>query len=273
MPRKSTKNSTENTMSGIDEAINTPVNFQFCEVAEELGIGEAELRERLEDKIGHPGVHQMDTIPSEWESTIKAIKIDLEAEASVRRLEATTEPPIEQQTPVSKVEPPLIEDEPVTQEKNGKLVKKKPKSTGLTNKRKKSIQQQLDTLETVESGIEQDEAVLLVKEAAATGVKIGQAQVIAKESARVNVVREAHKRTVGKLAKKAAAQADYDPLDLVEQAGIEVPEDMREDLTEFSAIAMGKLGAVSQEIQDNNWVNGYTADFTELDGLMQLSDA
>ena len=42
MPRKSTKN-TEVTMNVIDEAINTPVNFQFCEVAEDLGIGEAEF--------------------------------------------------------------------------------------------------------------------------------------------------------------------------------------------------------------------------------------
>jgi hypothetical protein len=107
MPRKSTKTNTENAMSAIDEAINTPVNFQFCEVAEDLGIGEAELRERLEDKTGSAEVHQLDTIPCEWEPAIKAIKIDLEAESSVRRLNEATEPPIEQVQ-----ELPVIEDEP-----------------------------------------------------------------------------------------------------------------------------------------------------------------
>src|SRR5689334_2012181 len=113
MARKSTK-TTENTMSAIDEAINTPVNFQFCEVAEALGIGEAELRERLEDKTGNSEVHQMDTIPADWEPAIKAIKIDLEAESSVRRLNEATEPPIEQVQ-----EPPIIEDEPQPKKRGG----------------------------------------------------------------------------------------------------------------------------------------------------------
>ena len=108
MPRKSTKN-TENTMNAINEVINTPVNFQFCEISEELGIGEAELRERLEEKTGSAEVHQLDTIPCEWEPAIKAIKIDIEAENSVRRLEA--EKPVE--PPMTEIEP-----QPVTAARN-----------------------------------------------------------------------------------------------------------------------------------------------------------
>jgi predicted ArsR family transcriptional regulator len=61
MPRKS--NQTQVTMTAIDEALNTPVNLQFCEVAEELRIGEAELRERLEGKLNNSEVHLWDTIP------------------------------------------------------------------------------------------------------------------------------------------------------------------------------------------------------------------
>jgi len=117
-------------MNAIDEAINTPVNFQFCQVAEELGIGEAELRERLEDKTGNAEVHQLDTIPAEWEPAIKAIKIDLEAESSVRRLESATEPAIA--TP----EPPVIEEEPQPEKKK----RSKAKSGAITKTRKSSLE-------------------------------------------------------------------------------------------------------------------------------------
>src|ERR671933_2664470 len=117
MPRKSTNTNTESTMSAINEAINTPVNFQFCEVAEDLGIGEAELRERLEDKTGSAEVHQLDSIPVDWEPAIKAVNRDLEAEASVRRLNAATEPPIPQ---VQAQEPPLVEEEPKPKKRGGR---------------------------------------------------------------------------------------------------------------------------------------------------------
>jgi hypothetical protein len=129
MPRKSTK-TTEATMNAIDEAINTPVNFQFCEVAEELGIGEAQLRERLEDKTGNAEVHQMDTIPCDWEPAIKAIKIDLEAESSVRRLE----PEIHQETPV---EPPIMDEPTETPKATSK--RSKAKSGAITKTRKSSL--------------------------------------------------------------------------------------------------------------------------------------
>src|SRR4028119_1315191 len=133
MPRKSTKG-TEVTMTAIDEAINTRVNFQFGEVAEALGIGEVELRERLEDKMANSEVHQMDTIPVEWEPAIKAIKIDLEAEASVRRLNAATEPPISQ--PQVQEEPPILQEEPQSEKKK----RSKRSSTALTKKKAEAIQ-------------------------------------------------------------------------------------------------------------------------------------
>ena len=103
MPRKSTKN----TMS-INDAINTPLNFQFDETAEKLGIGEPALRERLEAKLDNADVHTWGTIPYEYQPLIDAIARDLESEASVRRITPQEETP---QLPVQP-EIPEVPDEP-----------------------------------------------------------------------------------------------------------------------------------------------------------------
>lgn len=261
MPRKSTK-TTENTMT-VNDAINTPLNFQFNEAAEKLGIGEPALRERLEAKLDNPDVHLWDNIPVEHQPLVEAIARDLESEASVRRL---TPPQEEKPQLPSQLEPPLLEEEPV-----GKITSKR-KTSGITNKRKKSIGKQLENIETIDIGIDNAEALNLVRDAAADGVELGQAQVLAKESARLSVRRKAYERTTAKLKEKAVKRAEYDPTDLLKQAGLQVSDDLLEDLQEFSQVSLGKFQTVFEEVTGDVWANGYTNDFSSLDEQLDWSE-
>lgn len=94
MPRQAkTAKTIDNPSQAIAEAINDPVNLDFDETAQKLGIDEPELRDRLEGKLNDPSVHRWEMIPALAEPLVEQIARDLEAEKSVRRLEAATEPP------------------------------------------------------------------------------------------------------------------------------------------------------------------------------------
>lgn len=267
MPRKSTKNSTENTMSAIDEAINTPVNFQFCEVAEELGIGEAELRERLEDKIGHPGVHQMDTIPSEWESAIKAIKIDLEAESSVRRLSEATEQPIEQQASLSEAEPPIIEEEQKPQVKKKRT---KRNSTALTQTKTEEIAQTVNDKEKQAMGEEETLQILYGERGRASGANLATAELYIRQLAYSQTKGDALNREIAVLVEDIVKLGQFSPEEIAQKLGLNSSQTQYKSIHEVVAAALPKLRNASEEIHDTAWKNGKDAQSSllMLDSLM-----
>jgi hypothetical protein len=259
MARKSTTKTPENTTQAIADALDTPLNLEWDTTAESLNISIPELQERMAAKLDET-VFTWANIPAEHQPVVDAIARDLEIERSVRRL-----PPVQPQAQ----EPPiLVEEEPQPLKKGGKLTKTKAQSTGITQKRKKSIQKQVETIENVELAINEQEKDELIQDAASDGIEIGQAQVLAREAGRITVLKEARKRTVKRLGNKAKNRSDYDPIAVLERNGIEVPEEIQEDLAEFTALTAGKLGKVHVEIRDNCWTNGYSDDFTELDELL-----
>lgn len=259
MPRKSTK-ATENTVSAINEAINTPVNFEFCEVAEELGIGEAQLRERLEDKTGNAEVHQMDTIPVEWEPAIKAIKIDLEAESSVRRLEA--EKPRE--TPV---EPPIIEESTDTPKATSK--RSKAKSGAITKTRKSSLEKGAKSSQKATDLEQIATATLAAQKGTRKGANLAAIELTAQEGAYQHVKKEGLKRQIAKLAKELEDEKNFDPQEMLAALGIPGLEETETELNDLIEGTLGKLGNASQEILDNAWMNGLDTD-AELENLQAL---
>lgn len=265
MPRKSTK-ATENTASAINEAINTPVNFEFCEVAEELGIGEAQLRERLEDKMGNAEVHQMDTIPCEWEFAIKAIKTDLEAENSVRRLESATEPPIP--TP----EPPIIEESTDAPKATSK--RSKAKSGAITKTRKSSLEKGAKSSQKA-SDLEQiATATLAAQKGTRKGANIAAIELTAQEAGYQHVKKEGLKRQIAKLAKELEDEKNFDPQEMLAALGIPGLEETETELNDLIEGTLGKLGNASQEILDNAWMNGFDVgeELENLQALLNLND-
>jgi hypothetical protein len=265
MPRKPTKNNTETTMSAIDEAINTPVNFQFCELAEALGIGDAELRERLEEKTGNSEVHQMDTIPYEWEPAIKAIKIDLEAESSVRRLNEATEPPIEQQPLASELEPPIVEDEAKPKKGSGR---KKKESTALTKKGSKAIEKSAEATDSTQN---LEDAVLL-ELSRLRGDKRGSNMAAVEDTAEQERYTRNRKnsltRKVAKLVGDIEVQADFDPVAFVKARTGSSADDNLNDIQDLLGKSLGKCQEAVEEIGDNSYPNGKTLDLSKLETLM-----
>lgn len=259
MPRKTTKNNTENTMPAIDEALNTPVNFQFCEVAEQLGIGEAELRERLEDKTGNAEIHQMDTIPVEWEPTIKAIKIDLEAESSVRRLNQAMELPTEQ------TQPPMAEDEPQPKKRG----RPKKETTALTKKKTESLQQSDEKSQQLAASDQQIKVALHAQKGQKSGAQLATIELAAEDATYRQIKGQALVRKVGQLTSEIAFEANFDPIQVLNELGISANSDILEDLRQQIEPALGKLETATGEIVANAWVNGIDLE-TELGNLESL---
>jgi hypothetical protein len=263
MPRKSTKG-TEVTMTAIDEAINTRVNFQFGEVAEALGIGEVELRERLEDKMGNSEVHQMDTIPVEWEPAIKAIKIDLEAEASVRRLNAATEPPISQPQ-----EPPILQEEP---EPQGKLTRTKQPATGLTQKRKNALDKTAKTSMKLGKGLDEAELLVEAQRGRKKGAKKAAVRLVAEEETYNEVLTKAAIQRLADAVGETEEEKEFDPLAYVRQAGSQDMDETLKTAMEKITPVLGKLGEAANEVVDNSYSNGSTLDLSRLEKLMRSTD-
>jgi hypothetical protein len=265
MARKSTK-TTDANMSAIDEAINTPVNFQFGEVAEALGIGEVQLRERLEDKTGNAEVHQMDTIPCDWEPAIKAIKIDLEAEASVRRLNVAPEPSIPQ--PQAQEEPPLAEEEPQSKKRS------KAKSGTLTNTRKSSLEKASKSSKKSTDLEQIATATLAAQKGTRKGANLAAIELTAQEGAYQHVKKEGLKRQIAKLASELEAEKNFDPQEMLAALGIPGLEETETELNDLIEGTLGKLGNVTEEILSNSWMNGFDADveLENLQALLNLND-
>ena len=267
MPRKSTKG-TEVTMTAIDEAINTPVNFQFGEVAEALGIGEVELRERLEDKMGNSEVHQMDTIPVEWEPAIKAIKIDLEAEASVRRLNAATEPPIPQ--PQVQEEPPILQEEPQPEKKK----RSKRSSTALTKKKAEAIQDSRQNAAQAHSGVAETLAILSAQEGAQDGANAATAYLHGLVTNMTNVKGQGVTVIAAEMLQRTANKSGFNPDEVLEKIGVPLSSQTRETLNDVMGQVLGKAQAATEEMTDTAWGNGYSVqdELTRLKNLMNLND-
>jgi hypothetical protein len=268
MPRKSTKG-TEVTMTAIDEAINTPVNFQFGEVAEALGIGEVELRERLEDKMGNSEVHQLDTIPVEWEPAIKAIKIDLETEASVRRLNAVTEPPIPQ--PQVQEEPPILQEEPQSQRRRGRP---KKESSALTQQKSQTLKESDQKAQQLAVSDQQVKVALHARKGQKSGAQLATVELAAEDLTYRKIKAEALTRKVGQLTSEIAAESNFDPIQVLKELGIDSNSEIFEGLREQIEPALGKLESATAEIVDNAWVNGIDleAELGNLESLMNSNE-
>lgn len=103
------RNKKSNPTQEIGEALNAPVNLNWCDVSEMLGVTIPDLQERFAAKLNDATVFTWDTIPVEHQPTIDKITRDLESEASVRPMEAAKPLPEASEQPL---EPPLLDEKP-----------------------------------------------------------------------------------------------------------------------------------------------------------------
>jgi hypothetical protein len=92
MARKPSTKTAENTTQAIADALDTPLNLEWDATAEPLGLTIPELQERMAAKLDET-VFTWANIPAEHQPVVDAVARDIEAENSVRRFDAPTNPP------------------------------------------------------------------------------------------------------------------------------------------------------------------------------------
>jgi len=264
MPRK--PNQSQLTMNAIDEAINTPVNLQFCEVVEKLGIGEAELRERLEGKLNNSNVHLWDTIPIEHQSVVGAIANDLDAERSTRKLDPESDIP---QLPEAS-EPPVM-TEPSQPEKKKRT---KRQSTALTQKKTEAIQDNRENATQTQAGVAETLVILSAQEGAQDGANAATAYLHGLVANMTNVKGEGAIVIAAEMLQRTCDKKEFNPDEVVEKIGVPLSSQTRERLNDLMGQALGKGQIATEEVTDTAWGDGYNIpeELTRLKNLMNLSN-
>jgi hypothetical protein len=168
MARSTRKSATQE----IAEALNTPVNLNWCDVAEELGVTIPDLQERFATKLNDATVFTWDTIPVEHQSVIDAIARDLESEASVRRLESAKPLPEATEQPL---EPPILEEKPQSKRK-GK------KSSALTQRKSSGLKNSDENSQRLASTDLQVKEVLHARKGQKSGARLATIELLAEDS-------------------------------------------------------------------------------------------
>jgi len=112
----------------IEQALDTPIEQTIEDAANSLGVDPFRLQEMFVERLGIEEPMTWLTLPLEHESTLEAIKRDMDASASVRRLDPEPEPEA-MAMPAEGIAPevPIIEEEApkLAKTKAGKLTQKK----------------------------------------------------------------------------------------------------------------------------------------------------
>ncbi len=260
MARSTKKSATQE----IAEALNTPVNLNWCDVAEELGVTIPDLQERFATLLNDATVFSWDTIPVEHQAVVDAIARDLESEASVRRLESAQPLPQASEQPL---EPPLLEEEVQPKKRGGRT---KKAATALTKKKAESLQNSDQKSQQLAASDVQIKQALHVKKGQKSGAQLATLELAAEDATYRSIKGQALVRKVAQLSSELAAESDFDPIQILKDAGIEPNDEILEALREQIEPTLGKFETAVEEITANSWVNGIDlgTEFSHLESLL-----
>jgi len=261
MARKPLTKTVENTTQAIADALDTPLNLEWDATAEPLGLTIPELQERMAAKLDET-VFTWANIPAEHQPVVDAVARDIEAENSVRRFDASTEPAA-QLPPVAEI--PELPEEPQPKQS-------KRKSSALTERKTKTLEKATKDAEKLDTGIVKAEQLLRAQKGAKAGAKLATIELLAEESAYNQVKGAALKRKVAALVNELAEEENFDPDELLKEVGLDSIPDTLQDLMEEIAPALGKLDEGTQEVIQTSWVNGLHIDLSHLESLLNSKD-
>ncbi len=256
MARSTKKSATQE----IAEALNTPVNLNWCDVAGELGVTIPDLQDRFAAKLDAT-VFAWATIPVEHQAVVEAIARDLESEASVRRLTPESE-----EAPQLRPQPPILEDEPQLKQRGGHL---KKHSSDLTKKKAESLKNSDQKAQQLAASDQQVKVALHARKGQKSGAQLATIELAAEDATYRQIKGQALVRKVGQLTSEIASESGFDPIQVLKELGIDSNTEIFEDLREQIEPALGKLESATAEIVENAWVNGIDLE-TELSALENL---
>lgn len=255
---RSTKKS--NPTQEIADALDTPIDLDWQETADTLGLSIPQLQERMASRLGDI-VFAWELIPTEHQPVIEAIARDLESEKSVRRLEATTE------TPIPTPEPPIVEESADAPKATSK--RSKAKSGAITKTRKSSLEKGAKSSQKATDLEQIATATLASQKGIRKGANLAAIELTAQEASYQHVKKEGLKRQIAKLAKELEDEKNFDPQEMLAALGIPGLEETETELNDLIEGTLGKLGNATEEILHNAWMNGLDMD-AELENLQAL---
>jgi len=264
MPRSKKAQAAQEEITSIEQAFDTPVERTLEDAADYLGVAPIRLQEMFCEKLSSNDPMAWLTIPLEQEPLLEAFKRDLDAENSVRRLDAPTEPAA-QLPPVADI-PELPEEMQI--QKVDEHAKKEP--TALTEKKVERLNDSDQKAQQLASSDSQVKVKLHALKGQKSGAQLATIELAAEDLTYRKIKGQALVRKVGQLTSEMSAQSSFDPIELLAELGIDSNSEIFEDLKQQIQPALGKLESATAEIVDNAWVNGVKleVELSQLESLL-----
>jgi hypothetical protein len=268
MPRSRKAQATQEEVTTIEQALDTPIERTLENAADYLGVAPIRLQEMFCEKLNSNDPMAWLTIPLEQEPLLEALKRDLDAENSVRRLDAPTEP-VAQLPPVADI-PELPEEMQI--QKLDEHAKKEP--TALTEKKVERLNDSDQKAQQLASSDNEVKVKLHALKGQKSGAQLATIELLAEDASYRKIKGEALVRKVGQLTSEMSAQSDFDPIELLAELGIDSNSEIFEDLKQQIEPALGKLESAVAEITENAWVNGINleVELSQLESLLNSNE-
>jgi hypothetical protein len=247
----------------IEQALDTPVQRTLEDAADYLGVAPIRLQEMFCEKLNSNDPMAWLTIPLEWEPLLEALKRDLDAENSVRRFDAPTEPaelpPIAKETEL-----------PVVQEQG----KHDSQGSALTEKKTQAIKETREAATQTNAGISETLTLLQAQQGLIDSSQAGTAYLTTYTANLTNVKGEGLTVIAAQMLQEISQKSGFDPNAILSQVGVALTPETQQKLQETMGQVLGKAQSAATEIQQTSWGNGYDlqTELGHLSNLMNCTD-
>ena len=268
MARSKKAQAVQEEVTTIEQAFDTPIERTLEDAADYLGVAPIRLQEIFCEKLNSNDPMAWLTIPLEQEPLLEALNRDLDAENSVRRLDAPTELTA-QLPPVADI-PKLPEE--LQLQKVDEHAKKEP--TALTEKKVERLNDSDQKAQQLASSDNEVKIKLHALKGQKSGAQLATIELAAEDLTYRKIKGEALVRKVGQLTSEMSAQSNFDPIELLAELGIDSNSEIFEDLKQQIEPALGKLDSATAEIVENAWLNGIDlgVELSHLESLLNSNE-
>ena len=269
-PRKTAKTAetaktAKTAEQGIEMILSTEPLKTIDEAAQYVGLSGFELQNQFAETLNLPQALTWETVPQEHEHLLNEFKAQLQNIQTMpnQSPEALPAPQTEQQlapTPEAPVEQP------------GKLAK--PKGTKLTQGKRKKLEESDEKSKELNTSKINVKDALHARKGQKSGARAATIELAAEDATYRKIMSEGLKRKTAQLVAEVATEQDLDPIQLLEELGIDSNSTILDDLRSELVPTLGNVDSAVTEILDSAWLNGISLDeeYTVLSSLLNSEE-
>jgi hypothetical protein len=266
-----TRKQTQSPEKGMEMIMATTPQLNIDDAAQQVGCAPIRLLELFAERLGTQDPMLWDSVPTEHEGLLLEFKQQQDAFNSVRSLESET---LSQPIPEASeqpLEPPLLEEEVQPKKRGGRG---KKATTALTQKKTESLKNSDQKSQQLAVSDVQIKQALHVKKGQKSGAQLATLELAAEDATYRSIKGQALVRKVAQLSSELAGESDFDPIQILKDAGIEPNDEILETLREQIEPTLGKFETAVEEITANAWVNGIDlgTEFSHLESLLNSNN-